>query len=242
MTIIIYNFIIVLGNIMELKIKDLVELFQLSEKTIYRWIKEKKIPAYKINHQYRFSKSEINEWILNNKIIVSNKIIDLQTSIQPVNLIQLLNRGGIFYNIEGNSIEEIIENTINIIPTPLNIKKKNIIEALLEREKLMSTSIGNGIAIPHPRNPIITDNENSSISICFLKNQINFNAIDDIPVHTIFIIISANPKRHLETLAKISYLCQQEDFRVMLKNHTPKNDIHKYIEKIELQWEKREDK
>lgn len=227
---------------MELKIKDLVELFQVSEKTIYRWIKENKIPAYRINHQYRFSKSEINEWILNNKIIVSNKIMDLQTSIQPANLIQLLNKGGIFYDIVGNNVQEIIENTINIIPTPSNISKENIINALLEREKMMSTSIGNGIAIPHPRNPIITDNENASISICFLKNNINFNAIDDIPVHTIFIIISANPKRHLEILAKISFFCQQEDFRLLLKNRVSKNSILGFIEKIEEQWKKKEEK
>ncbi len=227
---------------MELKIKDLVELFQVSEKTIYRWIKENKIPAYRINHQYRFSKSEINEWILNNKIIVSNKIMDLQTSIQPANLIQLLNKGGIFYDIVGNNVQEIIENTINIISTPSNISKENIINALLEREKMMSTSIGNGIAIPHPRNPIITDNENASISICFLKNNINFNAIDDIPVHTIFIIISANPKRHLEILAKISFFCQQEDFRLLLKNRVSKNSILGFIEKIEEQWKKKEEK
>lgn len=227
---------------MELKINDLVELFQVSEKTIYRWIKENKIPAYRINHQYRFSKSEINEWILNNKIVVSKKVIDLQTSIQPVNLIQLLKKGGIFYDIEGKNIPEIIENTINIIPTPTNIEKKNIIEALLEREKMMSTSIGYGIAIPHPRNPIITDNENASISICFLRNEINFNAIDDIPVHTIFIIISANPKRHLETLSKISYLCQQDNFKKLLKSHAPENDVLEFIEIIEEQWKKREDK
>lgn len=226
---------------MELKIKDLVELFQVSEKTIYRWIKKNKIPAYRINHQYRFSKSEINEWILNNKVMVSNKIIGLQTSLKPINLIQLLKRGGIFYNIEGKNIQEIIENTINIIPIPANISKKNIIKALLEREKMMSTSIGNGIAIPHPRNPIITDMENARIAICFLKNKVDFNAVDNVPVHTIFIIITANPKRHLEILAKISYLCQQNNFKLLLKNHAPENDILKFIKKIEEQWEKREE-
>ena len=52
---------------MELKIKDIVDLLQVSEKTVYRWIKDKKIPCYRINHQYRFNRAEINEWILSSK-------------------------------------------------------------------------------------------------------------------------------------------------------------------------------
>ncbi len=61
---------------MDLKIKDISELLQVSEKTVYRWIMGSKIPAYRINHQYRFDKTEINEWILKNKINFSDKILE----------------------------------------------------------------------------------------------------------------------------------------------------------------------
>jgi len=224
---------------MDLKIKDLVDLFQLSEKTIYRWIKEKKIPAYRINHQFRFSKSEINEWILNNKLKVSDKFLELQTSLQPANLTDLLNKGGFIYNVEGNNVNEVINNAINIIPIPANLNKEDVASVLLEREKMMSTSIGHGIAIPHPRNPIITEIENAQISICFLKNSIDFKSMDNELVHTLFIIITANPKRHLEVLAKISFLCQQDQFRVLLKKRAPKEELIKYIKEKETEWNKR---
>ncbi|MBN2544731.1 MAG: PTS sugar transporter subunit IIA [Spirochaetes bacterium] len=224
---------------MDLKIKDLVELFKLSEKTIYRWIKEKKIPAYRINHQFRFSKSEINEWILKNKIKVSDKFLELQTSIQPVNLIDLLNKGGFFYKIEGKSVNDVINNAINIIPLPDNINKNDLESLLLERERMMSTSIGHGIAVPHPRNPIITEIENARISVCFLKNSIDFKSMDNELVHTLFIILTANPKRHLEVLAKISFLCRQDDFRELLKKHAPKKRIISYIEEKQKEWKKR---
>jgi PTS system nitrogen regulatory IIA component len=62
---------------MELKIKDIINLLQISEKTVYRWIKEKKIPCYRINHQYRFSRSEINEWILDSRIELASKLLHL---------------------------------------------------------------------------------------------------------------------------------------------------------------------
>jgi excisionase family DNA binding protein len=52
---------------MDLKIKDIADLLKVEEKTINLWIKDKKTPCYKINHQYRFNKTEIKEWILSHK-------------------------------------------------------------------------------------------------------------------------------------------------------------------------------
>ncbi len=104
---------------------------------------------------------------------------------------------------------------------------------------MMSTSLGHGIAIPHPRNPIISENENARISICFLKNDIDFKSMDNELVHTLFIIITANPKKHLEVLAKISFLCQKENFRELLKKRAPKEKIIGYIEELETEWKKR---
>ena len=57
--------------------KDIIDLFDVPEKTILAWISEKKMPSYRIKNQYYFNKAEINEWILKNDIAVSEKILDL---------------------------------------------------------------------------------------------------------------------------------------------------------------------
>ena len=49
---------------MDLKIKDVAELLNVSETTIRRWLAEGKIPAYRLHHQYRFSRIEIENWML----------------------------------------------------------------------------------------------------------------------------------------------------------------------------------
>ena len=49
---------------MDLKIGDVAELLQVSEKTIRRWLAEEKIPSYRINDQYRFSLMEIENWMM----------------------------------------------------------------------------------------------------------------------------------------------------------------------------------
>ncbi|PJA96177.1 MAG: hypothetical protein CO129_07900, partial [Ignavibacteriales bacterium CG_4_9_14_3_um_filter_34_10] len=207
---------------MDLKIKDIVELLSVNEKTVYRWIKDKKIPCYKINHQYRFNRAEINEWILLNKIEMSSTFISEGSN--KISLARLIETNGIVENISGSSVHEVLQNAVDKIKTPDDLSKNDIISALISREELMPTAIGKGIAIPHPRNPIITNPKNASVSVCYLETPLSFSALDNINVHTLFILLSASPKMHLEILSRISFLCHQENFLNLLKSKAPKEE------------------
>lgn len=222
---------------MDLKIKDVSRLLNITEKTVLKWIKEKDMPFYKINHQYRFNKGELNEWILKNNIPISDNFLEISELKEKFFISNLVKKGKIFYNIEGKDVNDVIASAINVIDIPIDISKNEVIQSLIEREEMMTTGIGEGIAIPHPRNPIITDIEHESISICMLKNEVDFKSIDDKLVHTLLIILSANPRRHLEILSKISFLCRQPEFIKLLKNHSTEETILTYIEEKEQQWE-----
>ena len=104
----------------------------------------------------------------------------------------------------------------------------------------MPTAVGKGIAIPHPRNPIITDLKSASVSICCLEKPVEFGSLDNQPVHTLFILLTASPKMHLEVLSKVSYLCQDDAFLDLLKAHANKEIILDYVSKRELDWQKKE--
>jgi len=225
---------------MDLKIKDIVDLFQVSEKTVYRWIKEKKIPCYRIQHQYRFNRAEINEWILSNKIELSSRLLDLGIAERPTNFSDLLHNGGIYNDIAGNTVRDVLHNAIERINTPANISKADLIAALLNRESMMSTAIGNGIAIPHPRNPMITNIADASVSICFLQQPLDFGALDGKPVHTLFILLTYSPRRHLEVLSKLSFLCHNEEFQKLLQQRAPARSIINYIQVKEMEMLRKE--
>jgi len=219
---------------MDLKIKDIVELLSVNEKTVYRWIKDKKIPCYKINHQYRFNRAEINEWILLNKIEMSSTFISEGSN--KISLARLIETNGIVENISGSSVNEVLQNAVDKIKTPDDLSKNDIISALISREELMPTAIGKGIAIPHPRNPIITNPKNASVSVCYLETPLSFSALDNINVHTLFILLSASPKMHLEILSRISFLCHQENFLNLLKSKAPKEEVINFISAEESSW------
>jgi PTS system nitrogen regulatory IIA component len=98
---------------------------------------------------------------------------------------------------------------------------------------MMPTAIGKGIAIPHPRNPIIADIGNESVTLCLLKKPVDFNAADNEPVTAMFIILSANSKRHLQILARISNLCRQNDLIEHIRSKHPADVIFACIEERE---------
>ncbi len=218
---------------MDLKIKDVAELLQVDEKTITKWIDEGKIPCYKINYQYRFNREELNEWILTNKVDASPAVMEAQSPDSPVDIIECLDRGGIYYKVPGDTVEMVIRNSMSAVTLPPRMDRDLIIFHLLKREAMMPTAVGEGIAIPHPRVPILSDINNESISICFLEHPVDFKALDKIPVSVMFIVLSANQCRHLEMLFKISNLCRQPEFLAMLKQQAPKEKILEYILEIQ---------
>jgi PTS system nitrogen regulatory IIA component len=227
---------------MDLKMKEIVDLLEVPEKIVLKWINEKKMPSYKIKNQYYFNKTEVNEWILSNNISISKKILDFSLTSKPVSLIELLKKGDIHYGITGETVEQVINDVVNSIDIPKSVDKESVRISLLMREVMMSTAIGEGIALPHPRNPIISDVDEESISVCFLKNPIDYGALDGKPVFVLFVIMASNSKRHLEILSKISFFCLQPDFVQTLKDKPKKAVFLYFIDRIEKEWKERGEK
>ena len=224
---------------MDLKINDMVELLNVPEKTILKWIKDKNLPAYKIHHQYLFNRGEIHEWILKNNIAVSEKILELTLTAKPVSVLELVENGGVYRGIKGSSKKEVIENALKKMKIPRGLSRKVLEDVLMQREELMSTAVGHGIAFPHPRNPIISEIDDESISICFLEKPVDYGALDNEAVYILFIIISSNSKRHLEILSKLSFLCRNEDFISMLRFQPSMETVLEHVKRTEKEWKAR---
>ena len=153
-------------------------------------------------------------------------------------LADLVNRGGVYFNIPGNNPQEILAGIIRQIPAPGDINKDSLLTAVLEREALMPTGIGKGIALPHSRNPVIRDEQQQFVTIAFPGRPVNWNALDGCLVHTVMLIVSASAKQHLHILSKINFLCQQEYFYRLLRNKASQNEITQAINEAELAWKK----
>jgi len=115
-------------------------------------------------------------------------------------------------------------------------KKKALFQAVMEREALMSTGIEKGIALPHPRTPLLEDGEEPFAAIAFPLSPLDWDTPDNKKVHTVFLIVSKSPKQHLGVLSGINVLCRQENFYSLISKQAPKEKITAAIEEAEKNW------
>lgn len=103
-----------------------------------------------------------------------------------------------------------------------------VVKVLLEREKLGSTGIGDGIAIPHGK--LASLNE-MVVSFGRSPEGIDFNAMDGKPVHLFFLLLAPENSAglHLKALAKISRMLKDVDFRAKLLHAESTEDLYKII-------------
>jgi len=118
----------------------------------------------------------------------------------------ILGKQAVVTNLQATDKEGALKELVEVLAKVKDIgDKKAIVKALLERENLGSTGIGQGIAIPHGK----TDRIDEMVAVLGIsKKGVNFEALDGEPVYIFFLLVarkdSAGP--HLKALAKISRL------------------------------------
>lgn len=197
---------------MKLRVKDAAALLDVSEKTVYRWVSQAKIPFQRINGQYRFNRAELLEWATSNRIPVSPQMLEEPEHAIIPSLAEALQTGGIHYRVEGSDKAAVLNSVVNILALPQEVDREFLYQVLLARESLGSTAFGGGIAIPHVRNPITLHIPRPLVALCFLEHPIDFQALDGQPVHTLFTIVSPTIKAHLNLLSKLSYGLRSSEF------------------------------
>ncbi len=220
---------------MLLTVNEIAQMLRISENSIYRLIKQDKIPHHKINDQYRFSQTEIMEWATshNKKIIngFSSKNSDNDENLP--NLLDAVIDGGIFYNIQGNDQKSVLKSIVDLLNLPEDVDREFLYQVLLSREELGSTAVGNGIAIPHVRNPVVLSINKPLVMICFIDNPIDFKAPDGKPVNILFVLISNSVRVHLRLLSRIGFILHNQSVTNALIAHESPDIILKLLKEIE---------
>ncbi len=218
---------------MTLNVRDAAKLLDVSEKTIYRWISQQKLPASRVGDQYRLNKAELLEWATTNQVQISPKIFQEDGSDQVISLEEGLRAGGVFYRVGGLDKVSVIKEVVQIMPLPDEVDRAYLLEVLLARESLGSTGIGGGIAIPHVRNPIVMHIPKPMVSLCFLEYPIEFGAIDHLPVHTLFAIVSPAIKAHLKLLSSLAFALRDPEFAKIIEHQGMRDEVFVAAKRID---------
>jgi fructose-specific phosphotransferase system IIA component len=131
--------------------------------------------------------------------------------------------------LEGSSKDEIIDAMIDLVAaTPKVLNKQRVRDAIFEREKIMSTGVGNGFAIPHGKTDAVSD---IVAAFAVTKDPIDYQSLDEKPVRLVFLLVGKDNMvgPHIKLLSRISRLMNKEEFRKRLLDlSTPKDIIEMF--------------
>ncbi len=225
---------------MTLDVNEVARILSVSKKTVYRLIAKNEIPAHKIGEVYRFDRAELLHWANTRKMQVSYEIFDEPPDAPNAqsSLTAAIHAGGIHYRVQGTDKESVISNIVRTMQLSDDIDRDFLIGALVARENLGSTAIGDGIAIPHIRNPIVFHVNQPVLALCFLEHPIDFGAIDGKPVDTVFTIITHAVRSHLYILSRLSYVLQQKEIRRVITSLSTPREIMDTLDECEKKLNK----
>jgi PTS system nitrogen regulatory IIA component len=220
---------------MQLTVRELARVFKVNEGTVYRWVSEDDLPAEQVNGQHRFNRAEVLEWATLRKRPVPPDLFQSEGSEvtnQP-RLDEALATGGIIHDLEGVDREAVLRALVAAMPLPDEADRDFLLEVLLSRETLGSTGIGGGLAIPHPRYPVVLPVPRPAIALCFLARPIPYGAADGQPVHTLFALISPTVKAHLRLLARLAFALRDPGFLAAVQQKAPAEVILREARRLE---------
>lgn len=220
---------------MNLTVRDAAKILAVSDRTIYRWIDQGVLPVYKVNEQYRFNRAELLEWATSRRMNVSAEIFQEPESSDssPTGLLDALLAGGIHYRLEGSDKASVLRALVDTMRLPEEVDPEFLYQVLLARESLGSTGIGEGIAIPHVRNPIVMHVQRPSVTLCFLERPIDFGSLDGQPVSTLFTLISPTVRAHLHLLSRIAFALRDPDFKQVIQRQGSRDEILREARRVE---------
>jgi len=157
----------------------------------------------------------------------------IEVDAASIKLSSLLKENLIELELEGEDKSEIIGELVDIIINSGKGKnKKSLVSAILARENLGSTAIGNGVAVPHAK---IDSIKHTVLAFGRSAAGVDFNSLDGEKTHLFFMLIS--PKEdigaHLKILAKISHLIKDRFMVGLFKKANSKKEILSMIANLE---------
>lgn len=205
-------------------IKEVSKYLKMNERTVYKLIQAGKIPATKLGKQWRLNKEQLNEWLgFQMAELATEDLAHLERDHKEsvIKITPLLKEENVIFNFYAQSKTQAIQKLADIIIKNNKLASsqgEKLIQAVMERERLCSTAVGEGVAIPHPRDVIITEIKKPLLSAGVCRNGMDFESMDGKPTHLVFLLSAPRSDIHLKLMARLSRLLRDKIFRYKLVN------------------------
>ena len=220
---------------MKLDLKEAESLLGISAMTIQRWARQGRIPAREAGGALVFRQKELERWARNRQWLLRRDpgISSLESGLETECLSDALRRGGVFFNVRGDTVNEVLNEMAGLVPLSGDVDREGLVELLEERERLASTGIGRGVAVPHPREPLTSIGDRAIVTAAFLERPVDFGAMDHVPVFLVLLMLSPATRIHLRLLSRLSFCLRDASLTEGLPNYREEEAFLKDIARAE---------
>ena len=221
---------------MQLTVRQAAAYLGVQDQTVRRWIAERGLPVHRANERLHLNAIELWEWAVEQGVPVSRRLLEdaRRTPDRAPPLSELLARGGIHRGIaSGGEKPKVLAGIVEHLPLPAEVDRDFLLTVLEAREAMGSTGIGDGIAIPHVRNPILLHVKRPLVRIFLLARAEDFDAVDVKPVHALFVVVAPSVPVHLRTLAHLGHVLRDPELRRFLAGRESDDRIMSRVRELE---------
>lgn len=227
-----------MNNTAILTTQELASYMKLNEKTILKMAQNKDLPGIKIGNQWRFHLEAIDRHLQKDLMHTPESELDfiLETTTPDIPLSRLFDESIINLGMKSKTKTEALkELSRNAFESGLVESAERLYTELDKREQMLSTAAGNGIAVPHPRNPDPSIFRKANILMARSAAGVDFGAPDKQKVHLFFMTCAPNIVVHLRVLAQLSKMLHIKGAVDKFMNLSTGKEIIQFLLEIERQ-------
>ncbi|MBN2658483.1 MAG: PTS sugar transporter subunit IIA [Spirochaetales bacterium] len=213
-------------------LSEVASYLKLSEKTLLKMVRNGEIPCAKIANQWRFSRAMVDDWLRGKMEVVPkndlSRLIEKEFDYMPLS--RLIDEDSIVLELKSKDRAGVLDELAEVaFRNKLILDKETLMRKLNEREDLISTAIGNGIAIPHLRKPSAAIISEPKIVIGVSPSGVDFKSPDGKPTRLFFLILSDSEVVHLRILSRLASILRNNEHLERINSFTSKEDFLKFF-------------
>jgi PTS system nitrogen regulatory IIA component len=202
---------------------EAARFLRVAEGTLERWARQGLIRSLD-RGGHDFDRDELSRWARDRGMQVDPHRA-LQRGKKEAVLLSAIERGAVTAGVEASSAVDAIQLAIESLSQLAPRLRARLLDEVLERERMASTALGEGIAVPHPREPLGAALEQPLISLVLLDTPLDWAAVDGGFVHTVALLASPTAGAHLEILSQIGRAVRFAEVVRLLRSRPAKSAL-----------------
>jgi PTS system nitrogen regulatory IIA component len=199
---------------MLLSARDLSAILRIPESTVYRWVRDKGLPAREINGHVRAHPVDLLEWLAHHPVPVDPRALPTDDPADGAPSLEAAIRvGGVYHDVPGATREEALTALADRLPPAPGLPVEDLRLLLTRRASGGTAFLKDGIAVPHPHSPIVLSTVPPMLAIAFPAAPIPVNGA---VVRAGFALITPTVRHHLRLIGRLTFTLHDPRFKGLI--------------------------